>query len=223
MGASEILRQIAPGQVGTIIQGSGNWREVHCERVAEDSLQLAIVRDQGDGTISFSSKVQLQTIIEGGVARIEGTLAAIDSRNLLLGLKFTPAGDGIQVINRRQAFRVAVSLKAKLLMTSRNGDDAKEEVWNCLIKDLSVGGAKMAVQHPAPHVHGLAILALSLPTEDHPLHIPCRVIMAQPGRNPPPLDTIVRIAYRDIPARVESKLFRYINWVQLDMIKRGVR
>jgi hypothetical protein len=37
------------------------------------------------------------------------------------------------------------------------------------------------------------------------------------------MDTVVRIAYQDIPARIESKLFRYVNWVQLDMIKRGVR
>lgn len=225
MGASEILRRISPGQTGTLIQGSGNWREIRCERITDDSIHLSIAKDQGDGTISFSSDVMLQTIIEGGVARIEGKLAALDSKNLLLGLRFTPNGSELKVVNRRQSFRVTVSLRGKLkaVSASRNEEEEKRSEWECLLKDISVGGAKLVVGHPAPHPGAIAVLTLTLPTEEGPILLPCRIVTAHDGRHPPPLDAIVRVAYHDIPARIESKLFRFVNWVQLDMIKRGVR
>lgn len=225
MGASEILRRIGPGQTATLVQGTGNWREVRCERITDDSIQLSIARDQGDGTISFSSDVMLQTIIEGGVARIEGRLSALDPKNLLLGLRFTPSGGDLKVVNRRQSFRVNVAMRGRIrtVSASRSEEEENRSEWECVLKDISVGGAKLVVKQPPPHPGAIAVLELTLPTEEGGILLPCRIVTSHEGRHPPPMDSVVRVAYHELPARIESKLFRFVNWVQLDMIKRGVR
>lgn len=223
MAASDLLHQIAPGQLGSIHQDSGGWREVRCERVRDGALVLSLVKDKGDGSISLSRKVFLQTIFSGGVARIEGKLDALDPKNPQLGLTFSPSPGAVQLTNRRDAFRVEVSLRAKLRGNATlDGENLKDE-WDCALKDMSIGGAKLVLKSPPPHARSLGLIRLALPTEEQPLHLACNIVAAQSGRNPPPMDAVVRIAFHDLPSRMETKLFKYINWVQLDMIRRGVR
>ena len=223
MAASDLLCQIAPGQSGTLVQSGGRWREVRCERVSDTSVLLSISREQGEGDLTISSQSYLQTIMQGGVVRVEGVLEAIDPRNLNFGLKFHPLDKPPQLINRRQAFRVAVSLRGKLKGSKDPEAENYDVEWDVALRDLSIGGTKLVVRSPAPHAGTHCALVIRLSEDDPQMLLPCRVIHSFPGRNPPPMDTLMRLAFHKISARQESTLFRYINQVQLEMLKKGLR
>lgn len=222
MGANDFLSNIAPGQQGTLHQGEGHWREVRCVRVFEDSLQLSVVEGRGDGALSIFSTAYFQTIVEGGVLRVEGSLDSPDPGNATLGYRFTPSDKPIQKVNRRETFRVPVSLRGKLRGTAQGRDDTYDDEWDCSLRDISVGGARLVLKSPPPFIRSLAVLRVTFQTEEQPIILPCKIIQTQPGKNPAPMDATVRLAFHT-NSRQESMLNRYVNWAQMEMLKKGLR
>lgn len=223
MAASDLLGQIAPGQSGSIHQDSGSWREVRCDRVSNGAVHLSLLREKGDGQLQLGARTFLQTVFERGVARIEGNLEAIDPKNPGFGIRFKPIAGAVQLTNRREAYRVPASLRAELRGNVHPHEEGLKDHWPCAIKDISVGGVRLILKSPPPNVRTIGLLKLLLPTEETALHLAVKIISSQPGRNPPPMDAIVRGAFYELQPRMEAKLTKYVNWIQVDMIKRGLK
>ncbi len=222
MAVDTILDYISPGQTGTINQGGEHWREVRCERIIDGSVILAVIPGKGEGHISLVSMTHLQIVIEGGLLRVEGELRNLESRESGASYIFTPHEQPVRIVNRREFFRVAVALKGRLKGTTEDKHDTYDNEWEMLIRDLSVGGVKGLVKSPPPYPRTHAIIRIVPETEGKPLIIPCKVIQSMSHRSSPPHDSIVRLAF-DVNPRLESVLNRYVTWVQLELLKKGVR
>lgn len=214
---------MGPGQIGTLLQGAGHWSEVRCERVCDDHVLFSVTPGKGEGRLTQVSEATFQTIAEGGVLRIDGQVLAIDGSDLYFGIKFIPKDQPLERINRREYFRIDVTMRGKLHSTTEVEDKEKRKEWDCVVRDLSVGGAKVLLRSPGPAPRSTVMLMLTLPPENHQLLLECKVVQTQTVRNPPPFDNLSRLAFTSVKGRMESILFRFVNWAQLELLKKGVR
>jgi hypothetical protein len=223
VAARELLSQLAPGQDAQISQGAGNWRNVRCEEIRRDCVFLVVIPGQGQGVVSLGNRTLLQTQTTRGVLRCVGTLrggATVDER---FGTEFVPSKTPPQLINRRAAFRVSLSLRVRLFGTPDPSAETLDTEWTCALRDLSVGGAKVVLASPPPAERSRIELHLPLETESEPLIMTGVVLEASPGRNPPPMDAVVRLMLEEVTRREENILGSYVNRVQLNHSRKGVR
>lgn len=224
MEVNELLTRLAPGQNGIIYQGPGNWRQVSCREVVGGSVMMLVHDDTGEGEITLDDVVAFKTRCDNGLLRVEGILKSSDSDRAGGPLQFKPSSDA-KVINRRQAFRIESELSARMVGTACAAAPQKERhnyEWECVLRDLSVGGANAALPSPGPAPHSLATITFSLPTEDEPLTIECEVIEVTEEATNPPLPTMVRLMFTGLNSRVENQLGKYVNWVQLETRRQGL-
>jgi hypothetical protein len=111
----------------------------------------------------------------------------------------------------------------KLFGTPDPSAETFDTEWTCAVRDLSVGGAKVVLASPPPAERSRIQLRLPLETEREPLLMTGVVLEASPGRNPPPMDAVVRFMFEDVTRRQENLLGSYVNRVQLDHSRKGVR
>jgi hypothetical protein len=219
----DFLAQLSPGQIGILFQSKGNWREVRCHQVREDSAVLYVQQNKGEGSIAYGKKVVFQTICDTGLLRAEGIANGSDNGRESFGIEFIP-GDTIKVINRRQSYRVAASMSGKMAGTCAVINEEKyDSEWDCSLRDISVGGAKLVLAPPAPATRSRAMLTFQLPTENRPIVLPCVVVAAVEGGNPPPMSTVVRLSFLGLTSRMENQLSKFINWYQLEMRRKGIK
>lgn len=219
MAVNEVLSRIAPGQTGTLSQGTGKWREFLCREVLEDTVLLSLSKEKGEGSLTTSAPALFQTVCENGMLRCLGGIR----QATVSTVEFTPKMETFQIVNRRDAFRVPVSLKAELAGATKKSEETFNTVWPCSLRDMSIGGTKLMLGSPAPAPRSQALLRVQLPTEEKPVIISCLVIEATSKRSSPPMDAMVRVAFHSVTNRLENQLSRFINWAQIDMMKKGIR
>jgi hypothetical protein len=220
---SKFIRLVAPGQIGTISQGQKNWREVRCHTVNETEVFFTLVKGYGEGEIDLSRPSVFQVIGNNGILRCEGSLVGLDIDNENYGLKFSPGDKPHEVINRRQSFRVGISMRATLNGSALFENQNYDQKWECALRDISIGGVKLVLASPPPARGSQAMIELDLATESQPLLVPCIIVDSIMEKTPPPMDVVVRIAFHALTSHLEGVLSKYVNWVQLDMLKKGIR
>ena len=218
MAVRDILSRLAPGQFGTLSQGAGKWREVHFKLVRDNSILLGIITTKGEGTISPETPALLQTMCDNGILRIIGNIKV----NAANDYDFFPHESHVNVVNRRESFRVPVSLRGELAGFKSSGETEKT-IWKCTMRDMSLGGARLFVPSPAPAPKTQALLRIQFPTDDQPVVLSGIVAESLPKRSPPPMDAQVRMIFQGVSSRMENQLSRFITWVQIDMLKKGVK
>jgi c-di-GMP-binding flagellar brake protein YcgR len=153
-----------------------------------------------------------------------GTLRGGTTFDERFGAEFVPSKSPPQVVNRRAAFRVSSSLRVNVFgRTSDPSAETLDSEWTGALRDLSVGGAKLVLASPPPAERSRIQLRLPLETEREPLLLTGVVLEASPGRNPPPMDAVVRLMFEEVTQREENLLGSYINRMQLDHSRKGVR
>lgn len=223
MAVEEILKHLSPGQAVILSQGRDHWREVRIDSVTGGEVRLAVHSGKGEGIISLVSETSFHTIIEGGVVRMTGDVTRIGPPGAETGFTFIPTKDETPVItNRRETFRIQVHMKGKLRGTAENLVDNFDREWDITIKDISIGGLKGFVTSPPPHANTRAVLRITPENLDYPLILSCRVLQSLPVKNIPPHDALVRIAFEH-DTRSESILNRYVNHLQINNLKKGLR
>lgn len=189
----------------------------------EGFVVMQVQQGRGEGNLVVGKKLVFQTISDGGLLRAEGMLEGSGVDHAAFGLKFIPGGQ-IKTINRRQSFRVSVGIKGKMAGTTMvTTEEHFDSEWECAIRDLSVGGAKLVLASPGPSSRSKAMITFQLPTEDRPLVLRCVVVGVNEGANPKPMDTVVRLAFLGLTSAMENQLSRFINWYQLEMRRKGIQ
>ncbi len=152
--------------------------------------------------------------------------------------------DGIQRINRRAYYRLAVTLKGEMVVLEgldlldggvASGREARgswlaalaesyqERKVPCVVRDISLGGVRLGVAEPVPAKGSRLLLDVRLAPGERVCGLPGGVLEARPGVYPPPFSGEVRVRFDPLPRRAQDRLSRFIVQTQMELIRRGIR
>lgn len=166
-------------------------------------------------------------------------------------LLFEVDSDGVKKLNRRDSYRVSVSLKGEILglgpselssgesdlsaqVVSPMAEPKLEELGSrfasrarpVVIQDLSLGGARLAVAPPGPAPGDQALLHLKLGIErgDALRNLPCVVLeRSEADRTVSAPAHLLRVRFHPLTPSVEGRLSRFLSKVQLERSKTAAR
>jgi hypothetical protein len=249
--ASSLAAQVLQRR-GLLSQGAGAWGEVVCIDAEEGRLYLAPLRRDGSFSLAADRPAAFQLTDASGLVVVTGLYAGAVQVNVngvpQEAFRLDVLPDGVERRNRRDHFRVTVTLKGELLpLGPREIPDALRESWSapvrgsalphleslarslsgrarpCVLKDLSLGGARVALASPSPSPGEKALLHIALEAGEAVRNLPCAVVQSRPAALAGPLDALVRMRFIGLAAPVEGRLGRYIARVPVEQLKRGVR
>lgn len=223
-----------------------------CLDAGGDRLLLAPAREAGRFALDPEGPASFRIAEPSGLLAVAGTLAGFEPVTVngvthrALRLNFSRGG--VERQNRRNHFRVMVQLKGEIVplgpgtvaaalrhaSAGRASDSAQPHAESlgralqaaarpCLVRDLSLGGARLSVASPAAAPGGAALLHVALDADEVIRNIPCEVLQSRVGTFPGPFDALVRVRFTSLPAPLEGKLGRFIARVQLEDLRRGIR
>ena len=157
--------------------------------------------------------------------------------------------NGIERLNRREHYRVDVMLKGELAKLSEKDAPAWNRIqgrgsrepgstssldtpfrWMvqqdrqpCLVRDLSIGGARVTTTSLAYRAGHKAVLDIALVPGEILRCLPCEVVEAYRVEAPPPFQFEVRLRFTYISGPTEAHLSRYIAQVQRELIQKGIK
>ncbi len=243
--AAEWSREILH-QSGVLFQESAPRTGAVCVDVRGTTLLLAPIAGPGAGAFDVAQGAHFEVMTPVGILRVGGTLTGIQQIEIngvaqqVAALVADP--DAIERINRRAHHRVFVALKGALVVlepeevealwagrasaTSRLetlADRLAERSQACLVRDLGLGGARIATPPPAPKRGAHCLFDLALGPENKLRHLPARIIEARSlsGASPPQLE--VRLRFEGLGRAAEAQLSRYLTQQQLELLRRGIR
>lgn len=237
---------------GLLSQSAGPWGEVVCVDAEDSRLYLAPLKDRGAFSLVAGQSATFLLTDASGLVVVTGLFAGpvqLTVNGVLRdAFRLDVFPNGIEHRNRRDHFRVSVTLKGELLpLGPREVPDVFRALWStpvrssalphlerlarslsdravpCVLKDLSLGGTRVALASPVPRPGERALLHLALEPAETVRNIPCVVVQGQSGALARPLDALLRLRFSGLPAPVEGRLGRYLARAQLEQLKRGVR
>ena len=149
--------------------------------------------------------------------------------------------EGIQRINRRAYYRLAVTLKAEMVVlegldlgavSGREADGSRlatlveslqERKVPCVVRDISLGGVRLGGADPVPSRGTRLVLDVRLGPAEKLCGLPGRVLEARSGVHAPPFPGELRVRFDPLPRRAQDRLSRFIVKTQMDLIRRGIR
>lgn len=237
---------------GLLSQATGAWGDVVCIDADDRHVDLAPVRPEGRLPLLLGEPAVFQFAESTGLVIVTGIFAGpatvvvngVPQEALRLDL-----GPGaLERRNRRDSFRVALALNGEFLpLGSKELTEALRDLWSrpskgsalphleslarslsdrarpCVLKDLSLGGARLALAAPTPGPGERALLHVALDNQEWVRNLPCVVVQAHSGALSGALDALVRLRFASLPPGIEGRLGRYLARAQLEQLKRGVR
>lgn len=233
-----------------VLLGNGAAETGHsvlCLDLRGTTLVLALL--SGPSTPIPGRTCRLQFSGAGGIFQLSGTVVGEETTRTNGGTQRTlcfavdPAGTAL--VNRRSAFRVPVILKGELALLDRNeldpetlqrtGPRAPEPLQRnlghlirsrkrpCILRDLSLGGARLLVQPPSARAGQTALLDLALGRGDVVHNVAGTVVQGGPSQGKGEFSCPVRLRFVPLPGPTEARLARLISQIQIETLRLGVR
>ncbi len=234
---------------GVLSQGPLPWGEAACVDLRGAVLLLSPLPRHPAPPLVTGRPASFQVTAPSGIFRAEGTFLGARRIEIngvpqeVLQLEVDP--QSVERLNRRAHYRVAVSLKGEIAFFTEEDLSAKglkaggtgaapsnlqalaEAVGRmrrpCLVREMGLGGARIATQPPAPAARTGVLLDLALEPGDRLCNLSGRVLEILPGSGPAPLHTQVRLRFDRLTGATEARLSRYLAQVQVEFLKKGVR
>lgn len=229
---------------GVLSQGGDAWAEAVCVGALGDALLLSPIPRRGSGGFRPGAPASFRIVSSSGLLAATGTLqdpgaqASEELTRHALALRVAPGG--VERVNRREFYRVNVGVSGKVIFcppaapaegAARSGLPSLEALGRsfaspprpCVVKDLSLGGARVAVGSPAPRAGERAFLTVVIGPAEALGPLPALVVHGREGAHPAPTDASVRLRFDRLPAALEGRLNRYLTQMQRDQLKAGVR
>lgn len=238
---------------GLLFGGASELGQATCVEVREQTLVLVPLSSLPLNTPNLDGTLLFQISNPSGVLRVPGRLVGTTKTFIggviqhAIALAVDP--EAVEQLNRRAHYRVSSALKGEITIIHSEDLSAELEIIlreraqcaetrsrlhllsetiangprRCVIRDLSLGGARLSTESPPPRPQDVAILDLALGPGDVLRHLMCEVVEGRPGRTPPPLDTQVRVRFSGLSRKEESRISRYVAQVQREMLKKGIK
>jgi len=237
---------------GTLLQGAAALVEVLCVDVRRTTLVLTPLT-KAESPLAVERACRFQFTDGSGLFQISGSLDGTDRvtvNGVTHHVLLFKAEDASPVhLNRRESFRVSVSLKGELavfrsdelralqtneepvreILTSSPG--RLEELYRlvkdrkrpCVLLDISLGGARVALPPPAPRIGQVAFMDIALGPGDVLLNISGSVVQGINGRGRGEFRAQARLRFDALSGKTEARLAKLINKVQVENLRQGVR
>jgi len=220
---------------------------VLCLDLRGTTLVLAML--SGPSAPIPSGTCRLQFSGAGSIFQLSGTVAGEETASpngvaqRTVCFAVDPAGP--THFNRRSAFRVDVMLKGELALLDRDeldpeslqrtgprrpepphsnlGQLIRSRKRPCIIRDLSLGGARLLVQPPSARAGQTALLDLAVARGDVLHNIAGTVVQGGPSLGRGEFSYPVRLRFIPLPGPTEGRLARLISQTQLKTLRLGVR
>lgn len=237
---------------GLLTQGSKPWGEVLCLDTEEGCLYLAPTGGTQAFPLDATGPAAFLVADATGLFSVRGTLSGIRQVTVngvsqrAVRLDF-PAG-AVERQNRRGTYRVSVQLRGELYPLGPGGvaealrrsrvdagrgsrlphleglaRSLAAKARPCVVRDLSLGGARLALTSPPPPPGESALLRFAFGDDGVRQDLPCTLLQSRPDTFAAPFDALVRLQFTDLPAPIEGRLGRFISRVQLEDLKKGIR
>lgn len=233
---------------GIFSQDGMPWGEAACIEREGRELFLAPLSAGWLEDVATGQPALFQVCVPTGIIYLQGlptgcmdvAVNGVTHRTLRLTVDPT----AVERVNRRAHYRVSSLMKGEIAFLAEEepaGESsdpgqggagaplaqgslkALAERRPCLIRDLSLGGARLSLPSPPPRPGRRVLLDLALAPKQVLGDVPATVVEVRPGAHPSPLDAEARIRFESLAPAAESRLARYINGLQLEMLKKGIR
>lgn len=238
-------------QSGVLTQGASPWGKAACVDLRDAVLLLSPLpgpRYPGPPLVP-GHPATFQVTSPAGIFRATGTylgarpIAINGVPQEVLQLEVGPGG--VERLNRRAHYRVAVNLKGEIaffadedlsaagLAPPRKGappsnleavaEAVARERRPCLVRELGLGGARAATLPPAPGARTCFLLDLALEPGERLCNLSGRVLEILHGSGPAPLHAQLRLRFDRPAGATEARLSRHLAQVQVELLKKGIR
>jgi hypothetical protein len=224
-----------------------------CLEVIDRTLILAPISKVGSPPLAAGRRTLFEVLDPSGVTHVSGQLEGpqdVEIQGVLHpALRLDVDLGSVKWMNRRAFYRVAVGIKGEIAVFSANevpqfdgagrpqravrplpelqlkavAKSVASRRRPVILRDLSVGGARLSMGSPSPEIGQTALLDLALDHADVLCNLFCAVVDARAGVSPPPFDTQVHLQFVSPPPKHEARLSRYVANIQREMLKKGIR
>jgi hypothetical protein len=239
-------------QSGVLYQHASPRGGAVCVEVRGDTLFLAPTSKHGGQNregLEAARAAWFEVITPGGIWRIAGTFGGMREIEIngvtqqVAALDVQP--EAVELINRRAHHRVSVTLKGAFaalepdelvrIRTEGVGSAAAASYLEslaeaiaqrsrpCTVRDLGLGGARLATSAPAPSRGAHYLFDLALGRGQQLRNLLARIIESRPLAGTSPTQFEVRISFEGLSRPAEAQLSRYLTRQQLELLRRGVR
>ncbi len=229
-----------------LVQDRNTWWEATPLDAHDCRVYLAVLTQAGaPGPATGSASLQVTDAT--GLIRLEGTLLGSHVLDLngvghvTWELLIDPAK--VQRLNRRSHFRVPVGLKGEVAALTPEefegvaaapgrppatllealARQAAGRRHPCVVRDLSTGGALLAMASPPPRAKQQVLLDVALGHQNILRNLPATVVEGRADALVPPFDARVRLRFAPLPAAADARLARHVLLVQREILKKGVK
>ncbi len=233
-------------------EAGGPVLEIVCVDVRDGQVLMVPVRQQRALPDRAGGRAVLSVPTPTGVLVLRGTLAGPApfqiNRVAHQGYRLTVRPDGVDRMNQRAHYRVAVPLKgewavldplldAETLGRMRAGRPTGEPATclervaarlekarrPCILYNLSLGGAQLSVASPAPAPGQTVVLDIKFGPGEFLRGLTGEVLESRPEAAATAFDARVRLRFLGLSARTESALSRQITRLQVELLQKGVK
>ncbi len=222
-----------------------------CVDLTGPRLLLAPLRGAGHRPVDPGTPASFEVPTPLGIARVTGTvtgpLQAVLGGTPLEAFQLTAGPGGFERVNRRAAYRLSITLKAEMIVLegSPDGDPGlaslaaarapgesglqalarglEERRKPCLVRDISLGGARLSVPEPLIPRGAWVLLDVRFGPDEVVRNLAGMVLECVGNVYLPPFPGEARVRFHGLPARTQSRLSQLIVRAQVELIRKGVR
>ena len=220
-----------------------------CLDVRDFRLLLAPLKRYGAEALSPDRPAAFQVPDPSGVLVLRGTLRGSEQVDVngvahdAISLEIDPGS--VARINRREHYRVPTTAKCEFLaLGTRDLPDRPREPGGpaqapggpskqdlpalenrpCVLRDVSLGGARLAMASPPPRAGENGLLHMQTGEAGEVLrNLQCTVVQGKASVFSLPFDALVRVRFVSLSPALEARHSRTLTRIQLEMLRTGLR